>query len=160
MDEVDKSKIFNYIKINDFISTSGQPSKDEFSKIKEDGFDVVIDLAPVDYERYSIQDEPAVLKNLNLSYVHIPVDFKNPTIENYEEFDLALKDFRGKKIWIHCAANYRVTVFFSIWAEQNLNWTKEKSNQLINKIWKSDPNWTMSDEWKIFMQEMRPIKLS
>ncbi|MFT5593335.1 MAG: protein tyrosine phosphatase (PTP) superfamily phosphohydrolase (DUF442 family) [Oceanicoccus sp.] len=155
MSEVSSSKVFNFIRINDFFSTSGQPSKEEFKKIKDDGFDVVIDLAPVDYERYSIQDEPGVLNSLNLEYIHIPVDFKNPTSENYDEFELALRNFSGKKIWIHCAANYRVTVFFSIWAEKNLGWTKEESNQLIDEIWKSDPNWSMSEEWKNFIDEMR-----
>ena len=95
------------------------------------------------------------MKNLNLEYIHIPVDFKKPTIENYEVFELALNKFDGKKIWIHCAANYRVTVFFSIWAEKNLGWTKEKANKLVDSIWKSDPNWVMKDEWKKFIDEVK-----
>jgi len=158
MNTMKSSEVFNYKKINDLISTSGQPSKEDFRKIKEDGFELVIDLAPVDYDRYSIQDQPALLRNLNLPYIHIPVDFKSPSTEDYEHFSTALKNNYGKKIWIHCAANYRVTVFFSIWAEKNLNWSEEKSNELIDSIWKSDPNWTMNDVWRDFMMNARSFE--
>ncbi|WP_320818992.1 protein tyrosine phosphatase family protein [Thalassolituus sp.] len=158
MNTMKNSEVFNYKKINDFISTSGQPSKEDFRKIKEDGFELIIDLAPIDYERYSIQDQPEVLRVLELPYIHIPVDFKSPAIEDYEYFSNTLKKNYGKKIWIHCAANYRVTVFFSIWAEKNLDWTEDHSKKLIDSIWKSDPNWTMNDIWRDFMAYARSME--
>ena len=150
--------VFNFVKINDVISTSGQPSKEDFKMIKSDGFELVIDLAPVDYERYSIHDQPAVLKSLKLPYIHIPVDFKAPSTDDFEKFSTALKNNYGKKIWIHCAANYRVTVFFSLWAEKNLGWTETQSNSLIDSIWKSDPNWKMNEVWRGFMAETRLLE--
>jgi protein tyrosine phosphatase (PTP) superfamily phosphohydrolase (DUF442 family) len=158
MNKLSSANIFNYIRINEFFSTSGQPSKEQFEKIKEDGFEVVIDLAPVDYERYSIKDEKSILRNLNLEYIHIPVDFKKPTIEDFEAFEFALMNCNGKKIWIHCAANYRVTVFFSIWAEKNLGWTKQQSKELIDSIWKSDPDWKMGEVWEKFIDEVKTTK--
>ena len=39
MNTMKSSEVFNYKKINDLISTSGQPSKEDFRKIKEDGFE-------------------------------------------------------------------------------------------------------------------------
>jgi len=38
------NEIINYIKINDKLSTAGQPSKKQFKKIADEGFDVVINL--------------------------------------------------------------------------------------------------------------------
>ena len=41
----DVTKIYNYVPINDQIASSGQPSPEQFSAIKEAGYDVVINLA-------------------------------------------------------------------------------------------------------------------
>ncbi len=52
------NKILNYIKINELISTSGQPKIEELELIANEGFEVVINLAmpttsnALEYELY------------------------------------------------------------------------------------------------------------
>ncbi|OUU06538.1 MAG: hypothetical protein CBB90_00745, partial [Gammaproteobacteria bacterium TMED30] len=71
-DSVRLNQIFNYQKIDDQLSTSGQPSEGEFELIKGAGFQTVINLAPHDAEN-SLRDEAGLLRNLSLDYIHIPV---------------------------------------------------------------------------------------
>lgn len=40
----------------------------------------------------------------------------------------------GKKLHIHCAANYRASAFYAIYAYNNKGWSK-KLNAFIDEIW-------------------------
>ena len=153
-------EIFNYRAINEDVATSGQPSVEQFHWIQQNGYELVIDLAPVDMSRYSIEDEPGLLANLGMDYIHIPVDFKNPLVSDFHAFCDAMETSENKKSWIHCAANYRVTVFYSLWAEQHAGWSQETSSQLIDSVWKSDPEWQMNEVWSSFIESVRTMMVA
>lgn len=103
-------EILNYIKINEDIATSGQPSKEEFEQIKDSGFEVVINLA-LHNASNAIEDEDVVVTDLGMAYFHIPVDFEEPKTSQVELFLKTMQGLKGSKVWIHCAFNYRVTAF-------------------------------------------------
>ncbi len=77
--------ILNYIKINDFISTSGQPKAEEFELIKKDAFEVVINLA-LSSAKNVLENEDEIVTSLAMSYFHIPVNFENPSKEQLKLF--------------------------------------------------------------------------
>ena len=52
--------IFNYVKINDQLSTSGQPTAEQFAAIRDAGFDSVINLLPSGHEN-SLDEEGDVV---------------------------------------------------------------------------------------------------
>lgn len=152
-------EVFNYRKVSEQIATSGQPTAEQFEAIAKAGFEVVIDLAPVDMSRYSIAGEPQLVSRLGMTYCHIPVDFKQPDIADLERFFEAMDQASGRKLWIHCAANYRVTVFYSLWAESVGIWDAAESDRFIRSVWESDPDWVMSDAWKAFIDIARKQSL-
>jgi protein tyrosine phosphatase (PTP) superfamily phosphohydrolase (DUF442 family) len=49
---------------------------------------------------------------LGMTYVHIPVDFQNPTERDFDAFCTALKEASDGPVHMHCIANYRVSAFF------------------------------------------------
>jgi protein tyrosine phosphatase (PTP) superfamily phosphohydrolase (DUF442 family) len=102
--------IYNYLEISERICTSGQPTEQQFSIIKAGGFDDVINLAPHDAEN-AIDDEAAVLANLGMSYTHIPVNFARPTQADFDAFCASMRGLQEKRVWVHCAANMRVSAF-------------------------------------------------
>ncbi len=93
--------ILNYIKINELISTSGQPKAEQFELIKNEGFEVVINLALYNASN-AIENENKVVTELGMSYFHIPVNFENPKLSDLKLFLNTLQALGANKVWVHC----------------------------------------------------------
>jgi len=132
--------IYNYLEISDLISTSGQPTAMQFSLIGSSGFKNVINLAPHDAEN-SLKNEAGVLSELGLSYTHIPVDFKNPTEENFQSFINHMKGINGQAVWVHCAANMRVSAFIYRYRCAVLGEQASSARKDLAKIWEPFGVW-------------------
>lgn len=104
------SAIFNFLPIDDRIATSGQPTEAQFAALKQAGYEVIINLAPHCAEN-ALKDEPGIVGALGMQYVHIPVDFKNPTKSDFEQFCAAMRAVQNRRVLVHCAANMRVSSF-------------------------------------------------
>jgi len=120
-------EIINYIKINKNIATAGQPSKKQFKKIAKKNYDVVINLAPHDASNAIKNEDKVVLEN-NMLYINIPIDWKNPQYARMILFLELLKQLtlNNKKVFIHCAKNYRVSVFMHQYKKVILNQSNVK----------------------------------
>ena len=145
------NQIFNVIQIDDQILTAGQPSEDQLQDLSSEGYKVVINLATID-PRYSLNDEEKSCDNLGMTYVHIPVEWTAPKVEDYQAFKDAMDKTAQQKTLIHCAANYRVTAFYSVYAKQTLGWSDEQAKALRAQIWESNPEWKMDDIWREFIE--------
>ena len=143
-------EIYNYLKIDDKICTSGQPTVDQLRSATEQGIQIVINLATLDSET-TLEDEAGLVRDLGMEYVHIPVEWDNPTPENFETFVLMMQQTAGSSILIHCVANYRVTVFFSLYAMKTLGWSEDQVDALIASIWEGGPY----PIWDTFINRMR-----
>jgi protein tyrosine phosphatase (PTP) superfamily phosphohydrolase (DUF442 family) len=102
--------IYHYEQVTDWLGTSGQPTRDQFSAIADAGYGAVINLAPPTADR-AIADEGSIVATLGMVYVNVPVDFKNPTPENLKTFFGVMNALDGQKIWVHCVVNARVSAF-------------------------------------------------
>ena len=138
-------EILNYIKIDELISTSGQPTIEQFKKIKNEGFDVVINLALCDSSN-AIENEDKIVTSLGLNYFHIPVDFEEPKIESVKLFLSIMSSLKENKIWLHCALNYRVTAFMYLYHKHILNTPFEEINLSMFD------EWTPSKKWQDLMK--------
>lgn len=127
-------EFFNFKKVSDHIATAGQPSENQLRSLKDEDYEYVLNIAPYD-RRYSIADEPGLVESLNMEYIHQPVDFSNPLLADYQEFEDSLERIKNKKALIHCAANYRVSVFFSHYASKYLGWDEQRCDEFIADIW-------------------------
>ena len=143
-------EIFNFILIDDNTLTAGQPSEDQLADVAKAGCDLVINLATID-PQYSLDDEENSCRSLEMTYLHIPVEWTAPKVEDYQAFEIAMGEAVGKRILVHCAANYRATAFYAVYAKQALGWSNEDAQTLITRIWKSNPEWKMDDVWKEFL---------
>jgi len=59
-----------------------------------------------------LPDEAASVSRLGITYIHIPVDFQNPTDQNFEQFCSVMEQLKKVPVHVHCIANYRVSAFF------------------------------------------------
>ena len=134
------NKILNYVKINELISTSGQPKIEELELIANEGFEVVINLA-VATTSNALENEVKIVSSFNMSYIHIPVNFENPKISDLKLFLNILQVLGGNKVWIHCAKNYRVSAFMYVYHKYILHTPFEQIDLSIFDMWQPSLVW-------------------
>ena len=127
-------EIFNYVKVNDQLSTAGQPTEDQLRDAAAEGFTTIINLAPVN-PPYTPPDEAGLARELGLTYVYIPVAWNNPTDADFAAFEQAMDEMTGGRTPIHCAANFRVTAFYSVYAQKRLGWSAAEADAFRTRIW-------------------------
>ncbi len=132
--------IFNYLPVSERIGSSGQPTREQFPAIRDAGFRRVINLAPHHAEN-AIADERQIVESLGMDYVHIPVDFEQPAEEDFARFCAALEDARHDRVFVHCAANMRVSAFLFRYRTRVLGEPVETARADLEKIWKPFGNW-------------------
>ena len=134
------SDILNYIKINELISTSGQPTPEQFKQIAQEGFDVVINLA-LHNASNAIENEDIVVTDLNMAYFHIPVNFENPKASDLKLFINTLQALGANKVWVHCALNYRVSAFMYVYHKYVLKTPFDDIDLSMFEQWGPDSKW-------------------
>ena len=139
--------IYNYLKISDKIATAGQPSVEQFSYIKEAGYQVVINLALKDSSN-ALRNEKEIVETGGMQYIHIPVIWENPTEDKLQEFIQVMKTNVDKKVFVHCAANKRVSAFIYLYRRSQESIDEEIAKKDLDKIWV--PN----EIWQQFIQEV------
>jgi protein tyrosine phosphatase (PTP) superfamily phosphohydrolase (DUF442 family) len=134
--------VYNFRQAAPDLATSGQPTEVQLGAIATAGYTVVINLALHNDPRYSLPDEAASVRTLGLDYVHIPVQFGAPTEGDLLAFFDAMDRNSGRRVWIHCAANMRVTAFVGLYRALRLGWAEEDAFSLMRTVWKPDQVWS------------------
>ena len=140
--------IKNFVPVSEHLGTAGQPSEAQLRDVAAAGFAVVVNLGLLD-PRYCLADEAGTVASLGLAYHHIPVDFNAPQADDLRRFLEVMDASGGKKVFVHCAANYRVSSFVALYGEARLGWSASQGEAHIRRIW--EPNET----WVRFMAEAR-----
>ena len=143
-------EIYNYRQVDDQVITGGQPTEGQLQAVADQGFRTVINLAPIN-PRYSLDDEPGLVHSLGMQYHHIPIDWDNPTASDFSTFEALMQALPAGKTFIHCAANFRVTAFYSLYAQKYLGWSEDQADQFRASIWQG------SDYpiWEAFIGDMQ-----
>ena len=132
--------IFNYYPITERLVTSGQPTPGHFPLIAEAGFATVVNLAPHGAEN-ALANEAELVAGQGMRYLHIPVAFDNPTDADFQRFCDALEAAEDEKVFVHCAANMRVSAFVYRYRTQILNQDPKVARVDLLKLWKPFGVW-------------------
>jgi len=114
-------RIYNFRWRAPNLATAGQPLEEELRAVADAGFEIVINLALLDAE-YSLPDEPGLVHGLDMAFFHIPVIWENPTLENLQQFFTLMHQVERRKVFLHCAANMRVSVLLALYRILQLGW--------------------------------------
>ena len=139
--------IFNFLPISNSVATAGQPTEQQLSLIKEAGYQVVINLAPHTAEN-ALPDEKLAVESLGLKYVHIPVKFDNPSSKDFNQFCTSMEENTQKSVFVHCAANLRVSAFMYLYRRVHKGLSDEQAQMDLQKIW------TPNKIWRQFMDQV------
>ncbi len=125
---------YNFRRVDDRLTTSGFVTAEHLRSLRDDGYDAVINLLPDDNDR-ALAREGEIVREQGVEYVHIPVDFDAPTHADFAAFSDVMDARRGKKIHVHCAANYRVSAFYSLYARNRGLRSDVEADRLVEEIW-------------------------
>lgn len=139
--------VYNYRRICETLHTSGQPTAEQFAAIHRAGFDRVINLAPAGAEN-ALPDEAGTLARLGMDYVHIPVDWKHPGEEDFVRFTDVMAAQGEAPIWVHCAANMRVSAFVYRYRRDVLGQDEAEIAPDLKAIWEPFGAWRKFLGWR------------
>lgn len=132
--------ILNYRQYTPLFSSAGQPSREQFPLLKEQGYERVIYIA-FSNGRTAIPDEDQIVKDLGMDYLHIPVDFNNPTLRDFNAFADAMEREPESKTILHCQVNARATAFSLLYrvVHQGVSLAEAKAD--MNTVWQPNEVW-------------------
>jgi protein tyrosine phosphatase (PTP) superfamily phosphohydrolase (DUF442 family) len=131
--------IRNFLRIDDRLATSGMPQPDDFAALRKACFEVVINLALPTSDN-ALPNEGDLVSAQGMTYVHIPVKFDAPQPADFERFTRVMDACAGQKIFVHCAANMRVSAFVFLHRLSHGEDRAEAESDL-KKIWDPDGVW-------------------
>ncbi len=134
--------LLNFHQATDSIGTSGQPTREQFTDIANQGYTSVVNLAMPDSDN-AIPEEGSVVSALGMAYFHIPVPFEAPTAEHVKKFIRVMQALEGEKVFVHCAVNARVSAFMYKYLTVYKSKSEEESTSPVLKVWsaKMDARW-------------------
>jgi protein tyrosine phosphatase (PTP) superfamily phosphohydrolase (DUF442 family) len=135
-----------YVQLAPDLGTSGQPTREQFAAIAANGYDAVINLA-LPTSDHAIADEGAIVTGLGMAYFHVPVDFRSPTTEDLRLFLGAMQGLEGRKKWVHCVVNMRVSAFCYHYLRHVRGLDEKAARSPILTKWAP----AMPDVWKDFL---------
>jgi hypothetical protein len=86
---VDPETIYNWRRLDDRITTSGQPTEPQLADIHALGVRHIVNLGLHSHEK-ALPDETASVSRLGMTYIHIPVDFQNPRTTGSRRFSTCI----------------------------------------------------------------------
>lgn len=142
--------IYNFIKVNEQLATAGQPKAEQFTMIKDEGYQVIISLATGDTEE-DIPDEAEIVEALGLTYHHLPVDWQSPTTQDLETFFDLMAQHDDQKVLVHCIANMRVTAFVTLYHAIKKDVPFVAAQSIMEQVWHSEEDYPI---WQTFIKDM------
>jgi protein tyrosine phosphatase (PTP) superfamily phosphohydrolase (DUF442 family) len=140
MSERQAQEILNFSQVSNAIGTGGQPTKEQFSGIKAAGYEVVVNLAMPDSPD-ALADEAKLVTRQGMVYVHIPVAWEAPTAGDLERFFALMDRNQGKKVFVHCVVNKRVSAFVFLYRVIRQGVPLEMAREALRRIWEPNPVW-------------------
>lgn len=116
---------------------SGQPSEDALRELAKEGFTTIVSVRtqPEMDDRTQVPfDEPKLVGELGMKYVHIPFDKLGPDL--VEKFSLTMKESKGK-VLLHCTVAWRATY---MWMAYLISDRK----QSVDEAWKAGMNMSVT----------------
>jgi protein tyrosine phosphatase (PTP) superfamily phosphohydrolase (DUF442 family) len=132
--------ISNFLRLSERLATAGQPTSEQYPAIAAAGYGVVINLAVADAPNALI-NEAEIAQHLALDYIHIPVEWLTPTLADFQEFVSVMDAHTSQSIFVHCAANKRVSVFVYLYRQLDRGVAESIARQDLAKIWTPNRIW-------------------
>ena len=136
------SDITAYLPLPHGITTSGQPTAEQFAEIRAEGYETVVNLAMPTSENW-LPNEAEIVTAQGMDYVPLPVVWDYPSLADAEQLFEVLNEARSRNrpVWIHCALNMRVSAMMYLYHRLYREMSDREAAVYLNKIWQPNPVW-------------------
>src|SRR4051812_3417836 len=133
---------YNFRRVSDTVTTSGLITPEVLVGLGDAGYELLVNLLP-DSSEHAVDGEAAIVERQGVAYVYIPIDFASPRHDQLEQFAEVMDAHPEAVIHMHCAANYRVSAFYGLYAVRKGWWSDDEADRHIHSIWTPDepPPW-------------------
>ena len=137
--------------IDDRLATAGQPTAEQFRAVRSGGYQAVINLLPAD-SKWAVAGEQAAVEEQGLRYHHLPVVWEAPTADDFTRFCALMQAESGSRLFVHCAANLRVSAFVFLYRVLRLGVSREVAERDLLAVWQPDEVWSQFIEARLAEQ--------
>ena len=102
--------LLNQIEYSPSLTASGQPTEGELGLAARSGYGRVVFLAFTNHQN-ALEHEDAIVKALDMEFIHIPVQWEAPSLADFDAFAAAMKVPTQQRTLLHCEVNFRASVF-------------------------------------------------
>jgi protein tyrosine phosphatase (PTP) superfamily phosphohydrolase (DUF442 family) len=91
--------------------------------------------------RAALPGEAELVTGQGMAYAHIPVEWEDPRPQQFAQFVGLLNAFAGRKAWVHCAMNMRVSAFIYLYRRLVLAEGEEQAAFPMRVVWSPNETW-------------------
>jgi protein tyrosine phosphatase (PTP) superfamily phosphohydrolase (DUF442 family) len=88
-----------------------------------------------------VPDEAERVTALGMEYVAIPVIWEAPTQADLRRFFAVMDANQDRRLFVHCAANMRVSVFLFLYRIVRLGMSESEAEIDLHRIWRPERWW-------------------
>jgi protein tyrosine phosphatase (PTP) superfamily phosphohydrolase (DUF442 family) len=162
----DPETIYHWRRLDYRITTSGQPTEPQLEDNHALGIRHIVNLGLHSHEK-ALPDETASVSRPgmmrwtapaprhrsairwlwyrrgrpHMTYIHIPVDFQNPTDQDFDQFCAVMEQLKDVPVHVHCIANYRVSAFFYRYRREVLGMDEARARADMEEVWHPEGVW-------------------
>lgn len=133
-------EIQNYFKHSINLSSGAQPTIAQIAKLKEFGFEAIINISTPSAKN-AISEEAILVEKNGMDYVHFPVDCSNLKPLHYQTFKGIINGFENKKTFVHCGANIKSSNLIHMYQVLEMGKSEEESLKELCKIQNPENKW-------------------
>lgn len=132
--------IRNFIQYSPTFASAGQPTEDQYTQLRDAGFQRVIYIAFTDNAN-AVPGADSIVKGLGMDYLHIPVDWNAPQPRDFHAFADAMLREPERPTLLHCQVNARATAFSFLYRVIHQNVSVAEAKQDMNRVWQPNETW-------------------
>jgi uncharacterized protein (TIGR01244 family) len=136
----------NYVAATERLHTAGQPDAATLAALAEQGFELVVNLAPPSNQG-AVPEEGKLVAEDGPTYVNIPVNWQQPTYEDFELFSAVMNGARDRKVLVHCQL-MRASAFTFLYRVIHEGVPPEEAMQALRAVW------IPRDQWATFTADV------
>jgi len=137
----------NYVAATERLHTAGQPNAATLAALGEQGFELVVNLAPPSNQG-AVAEEGKLVAEHGATYVNIPVSWQQPTYEDFELFSAVMNGARDRKVLVHCQLNMRASAFTFLYRVVHEDVPPEEAMKALRAVW------IPRDQWATFTADV------
>lgn len=134
-------EITNFRQYSETFASAGQPTAEQFSAVRDAGYERVIYIAFTNNQN-AVANADQLVKGLGMDYIHIPVDWNNPTTRDFYAFADAMQRDQNMKTLLHCQVNARATAFSFLYRVIYEDVPVAEAKADMNTVWQPNETWS------------------